>query len=437
MDVNLLRRILTLSVALDEDPFCDFAFGFITGKTAQATETFVDNIIKATQMELPKRYVQPAVISKGKSHITEYGGHPIIHNAGYQGKAIALCTIEEDKDVLSFVKNNISELNGGGIISFGGCGDPEGIWLFSDHRNSDDTKHWDYSPEKVGYDPKGEMPRLMASDFKNLQLFPTVCWSGVCHMGAIQNVYVMGDIVSTFGRVKQITLHKMPIEKSLALALIEKGVVAMSCAISANHGFRVLIEESYAFETGAPLGDVLRAGYHDLVMTNNEGRLQGVGTFKQGANLYDKEINSVLWGVPQNRLLYGDPFYKPFKAVDDQYKYQVTKVITFTDKADFEVSCTMKDKMGALYKTTVINEFDVKLRSRIYCSVEVPVNFRSLNVKKVTATNAKGEALLISSVVALLEFIDGKHFLHLSARAPADTFKDAGITLKYEVKVNN
>ncbi|MHC5035801.1 MAG: hypothetical protein ACYTHM_00665 [Planctomycetota bacterium] len=436
MDVNLLHRMVTLSVALDEDPFCDFAFGFITGKTAKGAMDFVENIIKADKMALPKRFVKQGVTTSGKSRVLPSGGLSIIRAAGYPGKTVYTAAVESDKDVRAFVEKNISLLSGGGIISFGGCGDPEGIWLFSDKRNRAREKHWPYSPEKVGYDPKGEMPRVMATDFKNLELFPSVIWSGVCHMGAVENVYVMGDIVSTFGRVESITLHKMPVEKSLALTLIERGAVAMVCAITANHGFRSLIEQAHVFETGDRLGDMMRAGNHDLVIADDEGKLQGVGIFRVGGPQHDRNVHNPFWGEPQSRLLYGDPYYKPFEAVGDADKYQVSKVKAKEDGTGFEISCTIRDRIAAMYKTSVINAFwDRKWRKRVYCTVEVPVSFKTLRLTKVVARNDAGAPLPLARVVALMERIDGKSYLHISAYGP-DEISKAGIALTYTVAVS-
>ena len=47
MDVNLVRTFVVLSTLLDEDPFCDFAFGFVTGSTPKKVDAFVKRMIEA------------------------------------------------------------------------------------------------------------------------------------------------------------------------------------------------------------------------------------------------------------------------------------------------------------------------------------------------------------------------------------------------------
>ncbi|MFC1587520.1 tol-pal system YbgF family protein [Planctomycetota bacterium] len=435
IDINLLRRMLILSIALDDDPFCDFAFGFITGKTAKGAEKFVDNIIKADTMELAKRAARMAV--SAISRITELNASSIIYRAGYPGKCLRLGTDDKNNDIRVFMKKNISILNGAGVICISGNGDSEGVWLFNGHRNMEPEKHWEYSPGKAGYDPKGEMPRIMAADYKKLKLFPSVCWSGVCHMGVVEKTYLLGDTVATYGRTEHLTLHKIPVKNSQALTLIEKGVVALSCSMSANHGALCLKEQAYVFETGACLGDMMRNAYHLLVVDENNGKLKGVGIFKQGGAHRDKNVHSAFAGEPQNRMLYGDPRYQPFTAVDDKNKYQLTSTEISENKSGFNISCTLPTKSGLGTKTIITNAgSDPLSKKHIYCTVEVPVEFKSLRVARVTSVDANGKAIFISRIVMLLEYIDGKHFLHLSAKAPSSSFKSPGVTLKYEVALN-
>lgn len=49
IDVDLAHRILATAVRIDDDPFVDFEYGFITGRDGAAASAFVDNIIAASK----------------------------------------------------------------------------------------------------------------------------------------------------------------------------------------------------------------------------------------------------------------------------------------------------------------------------------------------------------------------------------------------------
>jgi hypothetical protein len=92
--------------------------------------------------------------------------------------------------VLDFVDKHLSDLERAGVITMTGNGDPQGIWLFDDHRNMDRARHWDFDPARVGRDEDGSMPRILAARIAKLHLANPVVWSGTCHSGAVQRVFV-------------------------------------------------------------------------------------------------------------------------------------------------------------------------------------------------------------------------------------------------------
>ena len=120
-----------------------------------------------------------------------------------------------------------------------GNGDPQGIWLFDDRRNIDSSLHWPFDPEKVGLDPKNEMPRLMANQFRQLKLQSPIIWSGTCHSGATHRVFVEGDIVSTFGTSDRIEVYELTPKESLCLSMIHAGAGALLVPLHPTTGTRL------------------------------------------------------------------------------------------------------------------------------------------------------------------------------------------------------
>src|SRR5690349_2230488 len=115
IDANLPRRLIPILTRFDVDPFVDCSFGLITGAT------------------------------------------------GAEGRELALESLwmtGKDKDWQKFLAQWRGKQAGAGLVEWGHCGDPQGIWLFSMYRNMDESKHWPFDAKKVGRDPEGEMPRL-------------------------------------------------------------------------------------------------------------------------------------------------------------------------------------------------------------------------------------------------------------------------------------
>ncbi|MHC4600298.1 MAG: hypothetical protein ACYS47_14955, partial [Planctomycetota bacterium] len=71
LDMNFQGRLLTLCTGLDDDPFCDFAFGYVTGATAEEAAGFAANIRRAWKKPLPKRALEVPTFGGGPSRRTQ------------------------------------------------------------------------------------------------------------------------------------------------------------------------------------------------------------------------------------------------------------------------------------------------------------------------------------------------------------------------------
>lgn len=424
MDVNLVRRVLLMSTRMDDDPFCDFAFGFITGATGDEAVDLVERIIAFE--ELPMRWTKASVISEGGSY-TFPTTDPV--GAGFSGSAIYWAIVEDDPAVLDFVHAHIGDLSGGGVVSFGGCGDPEGIWLFDDSRNLDPSKHWPFDPDLVGQDPEGEMPRILAADLAPVDLSDSVVWSGVCHNGAVRRVFVEGDIVSTFGTVEDVTEYDIPPGRSVALTVLSNGALAFMPAIGPNHGFRTLIEQTYALETGLPLGDVMRMAYHDMVMASGGDFSISIGLYEAGAPMGSDTPDSRFWSSPHNRLLYGDPLFAPFRGQEDR-AYRTT--IEAAESGDrYRVRCAVENHWVFSLAWNMLASGDDD--RRLYSTVELPEGLGNHRIEAVSLVDAGGHDVPITSSEFLVEEIDGRRVLHFQVTSGSTALEEIGTVLTFEV----
>jgi hypothetical protein len=311
LDINLHRRILSVCTRMDDDPFCDFSFGYLTARTPEALMALWNRTVELHSHGLANHtWVQSSITSGQKSMRYEDGNSGLRKDAGFSGPSLYFAEVASDPDVGKRIDEWLPQLEPASVIELTGNADPQGIWVFSGERNRDRSKHWSYDPAKIGQDPEHCMPRITADRFRALHLSSPIVWSGACHTGATHKVFVEGDIVSTFGRTERTTLFEMPTDQSIALALIDAGAVAFLGPIGPNHGFSTLNEQEFALENGASLGEALKATYDDALLACGGNPV--LPRYVPGAP--QPEEPNIMAAGGLNRILIGDPSLAPFKA---------------------------------------------------------------------------------------------------------------------------
>lgn len=310
LDLVLHRRILLASACVDGDPFPDFAFGYLTAESGAGCERTWQRIRALHERgAIAGSWVQASVCTADASFDVPADAKAFPVAAGFDSRQYYFATGDPGRERV--LAKALGALATAAVAEFSGCGDPQGIWLFSDQRNMASEKHWDYAPERVGDDPHGEMPRLLARRFRDLTLPSTIVWSGTCHSGAVDRVFVEGDIVSTFGRTARTTVHHLGPEDSLALAWLHAGAAALLVPIGANHGMSVMREIDFALSNGACLGDAIKSTWDDVFFAA-DGPLQ---LDLPVAGEPHRHGEDVMRGGGANRVLIGDPALRPFRAM--------------------------------------------------------------------------------------------------------------------------
>lgn len=313
LDVNLHRQIFKLAPTLDNDPFADFAWGYLTARDGDTVGEFWQRIEGLHQNGLANRqWLETAVLGGGmKSYINE-GDNAIsqaARAAGFSGKEMYFGCTPADPNVMSFVDKNLSELERASVIAMTGNGDPQGIWLFDDSRNADPGQHWGFHKDRVGQDADGQLTRIRAEQFRKLNLNSPVIWSGTCHSGACYRVFVESDIVSTFGSSDKTELYELPPDESFCLALIDAGAGSLLVPVASNHGMSVSMETDFLLTHGATLGQAIKSTYDDVYM--QAGGVPPLQIVAEGDPL--KSFGEpIMQGAGANRILIGDPALKLF-----------------------------------------------------------------------------------------------------------------------------
>lgn len=413
LDVMFHRRLLLALATIDDDPFVDVEFGYLTARTGTSLQALWQRTEVLHRDGLPSRIWHSAGVASGmKSSI--YRGHrsPLERAAGFAGDSYYFGCVEADPDVLGFVDKTLPELGKAAVLEWSGNGDPQGIWLFEGDRNLRREQHWEYAPGKVGHDPKGEMPRLTAARVRTMVLPGTIVWSGTCHSAATHRVHLEGDIVSTFGAAPPGTVHALPLDESLGLAFLDAGATALLAPIGPNHGMSAMRESEWALREGSTLGAAVKSSWDDVVFAAG-GRLR-LDVVVDGALVENGE--QVMQGGGANRVLLGDPTLRPFAATAHEGETVAIERgadSTFTVRVSWDVG--FHARAWDMFGTDRARGACVPVRVPV--DDLLPATCTSVRVE-VAAVDGDGAALPFVASHALFEQFGGQRWLHLRANAP-------------------
>jgi hypothetical protein len=410
IDVNTQRRFLHVASRLDDDVFVDLSWGFVTGTKATTPGEMVERARAMEKAGVDRRWTSVAVASDVQGFVSAGAGDPTAKRAGWGGKSVYWPCRESDPEPLDYARRTLKEILGGGVVSFSGCGDPEGTWLFSDRRNLDASKHWKFDPARVGQDPKGEMPRARADLFRRMDLRGAVVWDGVCHSGSLRRVYVEGDIVSTFGTVDRTTEYLIPEGRSVGGAILDAGAAAFIAPLGPNHGYATLVESEAAFEGRLDLGDVVRSTWNQVAVAL--GKAPAPDLYVPGGGPVDP--GAPMTGGAMNRVLYGDPALAPFAKETLAPSVGVDRREVTGVTGGFAVVATVREKSWSQWDMFGAGADHDRVRAVVELTKDDPA---SLDVR-VRATDAAGKRIAADRLSALVERIDGKRLLHLQVSAP-------------------
>ena len=433
LDVPLHRRVLLASAELDDDPLPDFSWGWFTAGDGDALRAFWERTERVHREGLAAGpWLDVAVASGIRSTIYAGSIPATAQAAGFQGDSIYFATVDADPDNLAFVDAQLPRLEGAAVVEFTGNGDPEGIWLFPGGRNLERSKHWDYDPARVGEDPEGAMPRVTAARFAALSLQSPVVWSGTCHSAATARVWVESDIVSTFGRTACATLHLLPRERSIGLAMIDAGAVAYLAPLGANHGMAVSRERDAALTRGCTLGEAVKSTWDDVFLAAG------------GAPALDFPVagephlrgEPVMQGGGANRVLIGDPALRPFPAVAHPLEEVEVRVVDGGIDVRVDWRAGWHPTAWDMYGSDRSADWRVVARVPLDAAAAAALrrDGRIAFEVEVEARGADGAPLPYVLRHAVLETWRGQPVLHLQANAPRSEVERAAVDTVFRIR---
>ncbi len=417
MHVNFTRSFLMMSTGLDDDPFSDFSYGFITGATGQDAENFVDNIILAETMG----------IQDYPFNVSGWGATTLNFISTFLSGTYADMEPDDYSKIyleandtgvgVDYFHTNKDTLTDQKLLSVGENGDPHMLWLFEGGNMNPNPPSWTYDEAKIE-NPAYARRGLTSRNVSTIDMFPAVAFNGACHSGVPKHALVERDIEATFGDTQGIIkFYNMSDDFSFCLAMLKANVTGYFAPNGANNANDKGDEVHFAMMYHEPLGDIHKRTVDGVVMgcLGNSPKLR----IYEEDDLIDEDDLSVSgtydpadWGIASqimlggkaNRIYYGDPMFDPYaKDHSGKLNYTTAAVEPKNETQTWvNITCLKPDGHNPLYWDK-FHHGDTK----IYLPVELPEEYSNVTNVQVTWSERPYDLFFYA-----LEEIDGKTILH-------------------------
>jgi len=488
MTINFARKFLMMSTQIDSDPFVDFAYGYITGVTADAAMNFVNSIYNA---EAGVNLSQPignmplsaaGYMANGNFNLlfSPYGFVPSVLNPSSEN--LIYIQASDSPDYKNFFNENKHYLEHNKVIVISGNGDAHMSWGFADQdRHYLFQDNWPYDPNLVE-NPPVVRNGVTSDDIRSLNLYPAVAFTGTCHSGNMIDAIMDGDNTGTEGdptcvpgtegqgqckcgdkyfqctrsdQTTPIRLYEIKNPNwSFGLSMLQTGVTGWFAPMKANHGAMDLQDEYNAFLYNEPLGDVFRRSLDEIVMgfyanhpnlrlyTDGESATLN-GTLPSGT--YDPSMlnhtSEMYLSDRASRVYYGDPLYNPFANNHNPSLNHINYQITNLSSNSFQLNITVNKPANFDFPEDSLldmfhNADGTFGETKYYITVDLPNGFDNVTVNPVPGS-ATGK---YNRIITGVEHFQGSNILHVDIEADGDVSTQgtsANFQISLQVTITN
>ncbi len=393
IDVSSVQRFIKVAAQVDEDPFVDFNFGFITGATAAEAVKFVENIVRASKQKHPLLIGQARVggpIGPCKASNGQY----VVGSLRFQTRELMFNppddSVADDpfgsRDQ-KFIDKNLGSLAGCGAIMFGGHGVP-----------------WE-----LIHGPRAE-------DIARVNLFPAVAYNYACSTGVTLK-WSGGTIAA---------------EKSFALMVIRAGATGYVGYVNPRPGGPELEIDFRKMLAGATLGEARRQDYAKVTLGYLGFKEKGIvaGDVKeeqprtQGVDLCRDALDWAVGGI-----LYGDPAMRPYTTATKG----LPTVETTRNGAAIQVTFKVPADSAGVWCYDKFVRAEKGIMRKVTDRIELPAGFDVDSATVVRAT--QGNIALTTLPVLFAEETDrGKRYLQIKVNFQESAMPSAEVEVRIMVK---
>jgi hypothetical protein len=286
IDANFAATMLLLSTEMNDDPYADFAYGFVTGASPDDAVALVSNAARAEReaRTLPRRFFAMAqtgsAIGGGKTLLTAMRRYAECFRLDGWETEVVEWQGEGDAAWDRARAGALRLLAGRRLVFIGGHGGPD--WAAG----------------------------LRVGDLEGLDLWPAVVVTGACEAGILdrQHVALPGQPVRE--------VHVDP-SRSLALRLISQGVTAYLTSLRANCWDNWVPAVHPLYAGGRSVGEAMQVAYNRRLAIAT-GPLS-LPLLAVGQPAPSEEDWPRTWKRVAHCVLYGDPAFVPFPDAPQQH----------------------------------------------------------------------------------------------------------------------
>lgn len=440
LDINFVRRFLMMSTNLDDDPFSDFSYGYITGATAQDAINFVNNIIYAetigTILNYPL-YIGGYAASSLNFVYTSPGDYmQYLEPSGYS--YINMETNDNGSGHDFFVTNS-NYMQANKILDIGHNGDPHMLWLFEGGNSNPNPPVWVFDSTKIE-DTAYARTGLTSYDIGAQNLYPAVAYNGACHSGEPKKVMVESDIMATFGNTQGLVkFYTMNDSFSFALQILKTGITGYFAPCGANNANDQSEDVYNTFLYDEPLGDIHKRS-NDAVVMGFLGNRPNLRIYQWNSSSYADDIYpsgnfdpndwsgaSGMLGGKANRIYFGDPLYNPFHLNHSDSLKIAKATIDSINENTLDIVMTYKKPDAATAYFPAWDKFHFS-DTRIYLPVELPAYCG--DVSDFAVIDSSGPYHM---VIHAVEHFCGKTILHIEVDIPDDMYDAINYNITFRI----
>jgi len=324
IDVDLSHEILEMATKVDDDPFVDFEYGFVTGLDGSAALRFVQRIVQAWKRE----YTDKAMLFGGwEGPFLPPGDRMTAMEAlGFSAKERFVKVNDSEEKRQKSARQILAECKGNDAL------------LFMSHGYPDRMDHC-----------------FLAKDLRDwkVDLSPAILFNCACFNGAPGRWFLPNGK----GYVDRGVIAR---DESVALALLDSGIAGYFAGVDAWHGPLNSQVFYYVTDDGMRLGEAANAMYNRLALEFLPDRIH----FGPTSKLKWPESEKDWWTQNQRHngaamILYGDPAFAPFAR---KAKHLLSAKIDSIGKDRF----TIKISVRPLVEGQPGEDYDVLPTNRLF-----------------------------------------------------------------------
>jgi len=399
LDFDLQRRFLQFATELDDDPFVDFSYGYVTGRDGAAALALVERGL-ARRPVAPERVVRVGGGARESTRRTQPFGLRTGAIPGEWWSVAGERRFPEEGRDRAFMAQHLPALRGSDAVEFIGHG-------------------W---PHEVVGGP--EARDLAGVDLDGAVALNVACFTGVTHRWFERDY-----------RAGAVHLRTVPLEQSFCLAALDTGLLGYTAYLCPRPaGPELDTDLADLLVGGASLGDARRRDYDETVLgflAYGEPRLD-LARFEDGARfapVRDAVRDMMLEGATGG-VLFGDPEVVPFTADVDRAPVDVVCAPSERGvRVEIAVPRALLGTQCADQTAKWGSKMAMKVHARVALGRAVPTEVQVLEL-------SLGGTAVASRLIWAFEEDRGEHFVQLKVYWSRDDMPRGDVRAVVQVRTS-